>query len=362
MKLAIIINKSPDDANAHMLYIARLAQGLALARPSDEVHLVFPRPAFNPEKLGISTPPNLIFHPLFAIRRVDKKFGLTLNFVYYFAALAFLKKIQPQVIFSASFDKLWRFLIRRKNAFKNSRWVYELHNLAELSPKRRPKDEVMESQILRLTDLILTTTHALASRLDARKFKAHVLPLGCAYRPEDFPPRSPKKPGEPFRLGYFGATYAGQGADWLAENWRPEWGELLIVGGKVPRTPLGVHCHDRMDIARIKAQTLPNIDALVIPALWVGRMPFVAITKAYDYLAFGRPILAASLPSITEVLRPDIEALVFEPGNIQDFEQSLKKLQNDPELARKLTENAAIRAASLSWVNRMEQFWTLINT
>ena len=370
MKLAIVINQSPADISAHMLYICRLAEGLATSQPQNEIHLIFPAPAFKPEILGISQPTNLFLHPLFAVRKRKRKADrkklsefFTLNFIFYKNCRKLLAELQPDVVFSASFNKLWEFLLKHRKELPKTKFVYEVHDLVELNRKhgegiKKKREFHREMDALEGSDSILTTTRALYKRLAHYGLLAEVLPLACAYNPDEFESAPQKKPNEVFRVGYIGSTYSGQGIDWLTKNWRAEFGELHIVGGNF--TGVNVVSYGRLTMERIKTEVLPKLDALVIPSMNVGRMPFVAITKSYDYLAFKRPIIAADLPSITEVLRDGEDALIFKAGEIESFAQALGKLKADSRLCEKLVENATRRARELSWGKRCERFWEVI--
>ena len=105
---------------------------------------------------------------------------------------------------------------------------------------------------------------------------------------------------------------------------------------------------------------LRDVDALIIPALSRGRMPYVAITKAYDYLGLNRPILAANLPSITEVLRPEREAVVFVPEDPTQVADALARIVHDADLVRTLTVNCRVRRKEFTWKNRSTAWWQAV--
>lgn len=353
-----------------MLYIGRLAIGLAQARPNAKVHLIFPRSHFSRRSLGFTPPANLHLHPLLSLRRSKKKPGLTLNSIFYHSALSFLKKLQPDIVFSASFPKLWSFLLKNlksknnkednKKYFLKTRFIYELHELAQLKKDLPRKKFHQELDMLESSDVLLATTRPLVQKLAHWSLDAHHLPLACAYHPADFPAAPIRTPGAPLRVGYLGSVYFEQGIQWLARHWHTDWGQLHIAGGPVENIAQGVHLHGRLNFEQIKNDFLPNIDILVIPSLPVGRMPYVAITKSYDYLAMHRPIIAANLPSIADVLQNHREALLFIPANLKSFAKTLQILRDDPKLGQKLAENAAKLAKELNWENRCENFWKII--
>jgi glycosyltransferase involved in cell wall biosynthesis len=353
VRLAIVINENLGEPSAHMLYMLRLASGLAAHNPLLHVDLLYPQ-GRNPLPPLSYSGTNLSLYPLPAIRKPKGGRGLTLNFVFYYACLWQLQALAPDIIFSASFNKLWRFLLSHRNSLpKHTRWVYELHELVELNSAAKSAKIKEEVALLRRSDLLLATTGALIERLATHQLKAKHLPLACGYSPADFT-GYPEPAHGPFRLGYFGSTYAGQGVDWLIEHWQGP-AELHIWGnrpaGLLDRA--GVVWHPYAPMSEVLPEALPLLHALVIPALPQGRMPYVAFTKSYDYLAFGRPILASGLPSITEVLLPGKHALTFTPGDISSFRQQLGLLMGSAALRQELALAAQRRASELSWPARI---------
>ncbi len=72
--------------------------------------------------------------------------------------------------------------------------------------------------------------------------------------------------------------------------------------------------------------------------------------KVIEYMACARPIVAANLPVVRELVREDIDALLFAPDDAGDLARQILRVLNDRELAEKLATNAAARARSkLTW-------------
>jgi glycosyltransferase involved in cell wall biosynthesis len=94
---------------------------------------------------------------------------------------------------------------------------------------------------------------------------------------------------------------------------------------------------------------------LVAPCRAEGKMPFVAHTKIYEYLALGRPIVAADLPAIREELIDGHNAYLFEPGNPDALADCLRKVISDPVVSLRLAESAKNLASSFSWKRRAER-------
>lgn len=66
--------------------------------------------------------------------------------------------------------------------------------------------------------------------------------------------------------------------------------------------------------------------------------------KILEYMACGRPVVAANLPVVRELARPEQEALLFNPDDPADLAQAILALLADPALAARLAANAAGRA------------------
>jgi len=83
---------------------------------------------------------------------------------------------------------------------------------------------------------------------------------------------------------------------------------------------------------------LQQADILVSPRTKGGNTPM----KVYSYLASGKPVLATTIDSHTQVMTPDI-ALLADPTP-QAFASGMTTLASDPGRARALGEAGATRA------------------
>jgi glycosyltransferase involved in cell wall biosynthesis len=66
--------------------------------------------------------------------------------------------------------------------------------------------------------------------------------------------------------------------------------------------------------------------------------------KVLEYMACGKPIVASNLPVVRELVRPDVDALLFRPDDPHDLARCLLSLLDDASLAGQLSNNAAARA------------------
>ena len=72
--------------------------------------------------------------------------------------------------------------------------------------------------------------------------------------------------------------------------------------------------------------------------------------KVIEYMSCARPIVAANLPVVRELVREDVDALLFAPDDAEDLARQIGRVLDDVLLAKKLATNAAERARSkLTW-------------
>ncbi|HDQ41261.1 MAG TPA: glycosyltransferase [Desulfonatronum sp.] len=379
--LFFVVNQDLGDGSAHALYCLRHCWWLAKTNSQAMVHLIHSGRLAEREALGAAglvSAANLRVRSLPSIRKPRDGRGVTINAVFFWAMVLDLRKQQHpgDILACASFPKLFQFLCRRKGLLRDMRTVYEVHQLAALEHGPQARQTAVEREVLECADVVVTTTNALLDQVRA-SFPGKptaALGLACGFDPRAAPERSGTS-GEPFTLAYVGSLYEEQGVRWLLASWpeivatagRPL--KLVVIGGPASacerlRVEYGASDNTMELRGPIPPGRLPEqlrrVDALVIPALKMGRMPYVAITKAYDYLGLNRSIVAADLPSIREVLRPGQEALLFAPGDCRDLAACIRTLVDDADLVFALTSRARERCATLSWTQRAKRWWEAV--
>ena len=68
--------------------------------------------------------------------------------------------------------------------------------------------------------------------------------------------------------------------------------------------------------------------------------------KVLEYMAAGRPLLASNMPIVRELVREDVDALLFSPNDPDDLARQVLALLNDLELSKRLAQSASERALS----------------
>ena len=83
---------------------------------------------------------------------------------------------------------------------------------------------------------------------------------------------------------------------------------------------------------------------LVVPSVWFEAFGLVAA----EAMAYGIPIVASRLGSLSHLVEDGVEGLLFEAGNPRDMAAKMEFLWNDPALCRELGR-AARKKAMTSW-------------
>jgi len=66
--------------------------------------------------------------------------------------------------------------------------------------------------------------------------------------------------------------------------------------------------------------------------------------KILEYMASSRPLVASNMPIVRELVRDEMDALLFSPGDPDDLARQVLNLLNDYGLAKRLAESATDRA------------------
>jgi glycosyltransferase involved in cell wall biosynthesis len=66
--------------------------------------------------------------------------------------------------------------------------------------------------------------------------------------------------------------------------------------------------------------------------------------KVLEYMASSRPLIASNIPIVRELVREDVDALLFSPNDPDDLTRQVLVLLNDPDLSKRLSDSATERA------------------
>ncbi len=235
-------------------------------------------------------------------------------------------------------------------------FVCELHDLPPHAPGERGLEARRLHRMRRALanyDLVLAVTRSLAEdarRLGEGRVDPVVAPL-CSGLPRLTAPPPPPAPGECIRLGYTGALDRAHGLPDLLQAVKllPE-GFVLRLVGRV-REDLRLELEVAAAAGRLElvphlpyAQIAAEIDAchfaLAPAGDGVHSTRYRSPLKIFDYLARGKPILAADVPAHRELLQEGRQALFYRPGDPRDLAQKILALAADPGRARALAAGA----------------------
>lgn len=361
----------------HLRFLARSAHEIlvfktchALAKRGHEVHLLIGKASNNTNSVydyyGTSPARTLQIHEL-PILRMDGKLRVSWNRIFYHFCYRKIRAIQNHKNFDIillSEIKLARFLHKKR---LNSQYFYEIHGLYARNYKY---PDSLEKQVFNQCRALITTTRTLKHKIKTL-YPDHPaiyrVPLATEMG-ETFPPYNPPQPGKSWRIVYTGQLYPLQGLQLAIEALPllPDWIVLEIVGDRKQDQILSLkELAERKDIAHrvtfhgfVKPSEVEhwtrNADILIAPCLAKGKMPYVAHTKIYEYLASGRPVIAADLPSIREEIEDRVNGILFEAGNHESLAHAIMDVVSNRELASNLAQNAWKYAQDFTWEKRAE--------
>ncbi|HEX9333115.1 MAG TPA: glycosyltransferase family 4 protein, partial [Anaerolineales bacterium] len=68
--------------------------------------------------------------------------------------------------------------------------------------------------------------------------------------------------------------------------------------------------------------------------------------KVLEYMASSRPLIVSNMPIVRELVRDDVDALLFSPNDPDNLARQVLTLLNDFELSRRLSDSATKRVLS----------------
>ena len=95
------------------------------------------------------------------------------------------------------------------------------------------------------------------------------------------------------------------------------------------------------------------MDIMALPARYTVKKNYKAHIKIYEYLTYGRPIIATTMESTMEVLRDGENAVLVKPDDVNSFADGIKRIINSPDLAQKIAAGALESAPVYLWDNRI---------
>lgn len=277
------------------------------------------------------------------------------------------QRAAPGLIYSRDiYSTLWliRFPIRRHLGL-----VYEAHDY----PKRIPGWQVQ--QLNQGLAGLVVVNEWLKEKWIELGFPADKILVAqdgvdlAAFQPRMSKQEARRKLGlaENMRLVlYAGHLYPWKGVYTLATATRylpPDYRVCFLGGMPKDKADLESYCK-REDLCRVQflghvspgevSEYLSAADILVLPNSGKDERSrcLTSPLKLFEYLAIGRPLVAADLPSLREVLQDGREALLFIPDDPQSLAQQVIRVAEDRELAQRLSQAGVQQAKNFSWEKR----------
>ena len=235
-----------------------------------------------------------------------------------------------------------------------------------IEPDLLIKIKEQELATLHLSDVIICpsrVTRDYLSSLGLDRKIITVIPNGVS--PSDFSPSPlPERTGRVPVMLYIGTLADWQGLDVLIKALpiilEKQSIKLKIVGrGRSRQRKMLVKQIRKLGLEE-HAIVLPPVPHHEIPALIAESDICVAplglndrnVTqgacpiKILEYMAAGRPLLASNMPIVRELVREDIDALLFSPNDPGDLARQTLALLDDFELSQRLARSASEHALS----------------
>jgi glycosyltransferase involved in cell wall biosynthesis len=116
--------------------------------------------------------------------------------------------------------------------------------------------------------------------------------------------------------------------------------EQLVLTGRVP--------HDEMP-RYLAAMDIP-IAPFTVEAYGAGVPFYGSALKLFEYLAMGKPVVAARIGQITEVIEDGTSGLLYDPADGHDLVEHVSQLIEQPALRQTLGIGARLAVARYSWI------------
>lgn len=358
---AFDIVPSPKGASTHILHNLR-----GLVNAKFDAHLITPNDGLLPTEDTIEGA---------RVTRISQ--DLSQNFLA--RATHFGRSVAAHLALNQNYDvvhfrNVWDGLFITQNKKRlGYKTLFEVNGLPSielryhypgLDPELLLKIKEQEIATLHLSDAVIcpsNVTRDYIASLGLRRNLVTVIPNGVS--PSDFSPSPlPSREGRIPVLLYIGTLADWQGLEIvvkaLPKILEKQPARLQIVGRGRSRQrkmlakhirKLGIEEHVTVQPA-VPHHEIPSLiasaDICVAPLglndrnVTQGACPI----KVLEYMAAGRPLLASNMPIVRELVREDVDALLFSPSDPDDLARQAVALLNDFELSKRLAQSASDRA------------------
>jgi len=259
-------------------------------------------------------------------------------------------------------------------------WIlaYEAHDLELDTSGDTEKRRTRTQNAFANYDLVISVTHSLAEDiqgLTSGAVRCEVVPLCTGLQ------RLPSLRGVQFSsdhvlLGYIGTVDINHGVGDLFEALKllPDRYRLRLVGRVRP--DIRAHLEQWMIDPAVsgRAEILPPVhyselaeqidacDILLSPAGdSMHSRRYRSPLKLFDYMARGKPVIAAGVPSNKELLQDGRNARLYRPGDPEDLAACIMSLADQPGQAEAIARKAWEQSASYTYDARASRILELVD-
>jgi len=231
----------------------------------------------------------------------------------------------------------------------------EATKLRRILMKRLAKVVMRKSSLIIATDI--HTKNLLSPSVDKARVMCMPIPIDTRIYSKErgIRTRISRTPNESLILGFIGRLSPQKNLRRLLSAFASARASLneklrLVIVGNGPESSFLVREAGRLRLHKHiiftgtvsenkKVELLNSFDIFLMPSLYEG-CP-IALLEA---MASGKTIIASDIPSIREIVRHGEEAILVNPYDVEELEQAILLLYNDPDLRAKLGRNARERA------------------
>ncbi len=177
-----------------------------------------------------------------------------------------------------------------------------------------------------------------------------------------------RRPSPTLRVGFVGTVAPHKGCDTLVRAFKtlpPELDAALAIHGDPERYPSfagelrelaaddrrisfrGAFSHDEL------GHVMSGIDVLVVPSRWYENAPGVI----FEAFAARTPVVATNLKGMSEFVKHGENGLLFELENPQDLSRQLRRLSQEPGLAKRLRAGITPVKTVAEYADEMEELY-----
>ena len=175
-------------------------------------------------------------------------------------------------------------------------------------------------------------------------------------------------PGVPLRLGYIGTLAPHKGCHLLIEAFNrladgvanlriygreTDFPDYVLELRRIATGNRRIEFLGEFPNARI-GDVMADLDVLVVPSLWHENSPLVI----YSAQAARCPVIGSDVEGIAEVVRDDVDGLLFQRGNVAALMQTLLRVTGRSELLGTLSSMAPRPKTMATYTDELLHIWT----